>query len=72
MHVDEARGNDVVLRIDDAVGLGPAETPDRVDAVAPDGNVGTVPGIAGPVDDASVTDQQIVGLGFLRADPCRR
>ena len=43
MNVDEARGNDVVLRIDDAVGLGPAETPDRVDAVTTDSDVGTVP-----------------------------
>src|SRR5687767_12973757 len=64
-HVDESRGNDLILCIDDAPSsqFGDSEPYIR-DAVASHGDDAAIPGIPRAIDDAGVGDEEIVRCGM--------
>ena len=67
VNVDEA-GRDVVSGgVDDARRVCAGQRPEGDDATAADGDVGREPGIARAVEDAAVTDEQVVRR-LLRRD----
>ena len=70
MQIDEAGCDDQASRIDLACRGRTGQTADRGDAIAPDPNVALEPRIAGPVDDAAATNQEIIG-GLSGADQGR-
>ncbi len=58
-HIDEARRDDPVPRVDHASRGPAAEVPNLGDPVAPDPDVGAKPGVSGAVDDARVRDEHV-------------
>jgi len=64
MHVDEAGRHDEALDIDLALAFAgdPAE---RGNLVAIDSEIAMEPGIAGPIDDLAVTQDQVEAVGVL-------
>ena len=70
MRVDEARRHVEPGSVDDLIGRNVAQSADGFDPVAPDEHVGANPGIAGPVHDTTVLDQdRAVLAGERRTGP---
>ncbi|MGZ8842079.1 MAG: hypothetical protein ACXW18_00325 [Pyrinomonadaceae bacterium] len=67
VNVDEPRRDHLPLDIDDSLGWFCNRRRDAHDRVAANGDITAVPGTAAAVDDAAVTQQQIIGriLGVL-------
>jgi len=67
----KAGRDDAALRVDFVLGVGVAQGSDGGDAIAGDGHIGGIPGVAGAVDDVAIADQQIVtclgGRGYQAA-----
>lgn len=61
VQADEPRRDDLSRRVDHPTGRGRAEAPDRHDPVAPDADVGLVPGVARAVENPPVPDDHVVG-----------
>src|SRR5512141_1767335 len=63
-HVDESRGDDLIVSVDDACrrhsGKG---RPDVRDSIAAHSNAATIPGISRPVDDARVGYEKVIWCG---------
>lgn len=66
VHVDEPGRDESIVRVDEGRGPRGTEGADGHDAVAADADVGPVPRVAGPVEDAPVANQDVEGLGRRR------
>jgi hypothetical protein len=62
-HIDEAGGDDETGGVDGLFRGGGVQMADGDDAAVADGDIGGVPGGAGAVDDMTVTDEDVEGLG---------